>query len=60
MAAPEFWNDQERAREVIDKANGIKRWTEPVGELDALLEEVEVYLEMGAEDAEAALRRRRH
>jgi peptide chain release factor 2 len=54
MAAPDFWNDQEHARELIDEANGIKRWTEPVTELEALLEEAEVYLEMGEEDEEAA------
>ena len=29
MAAPEFWNDQEKARAVIDEANRIKGWVEP-------------------------------
>jgi peptide chain release factor 2 len=29
MADPAFWNDQERAREVIDESNRLKGWTEP-------------------------------
>jgi peptide chain release factor 2 len=29
MAAPGFWDNQDKAREVIDEANGLKRWTQP-------------------------------
>lgn len=34
MAAPDFWDDQEAAREVIDDANRLKGWIEPWNELD--------------------------
>jgi peptide chain release factor 2 len=50
MAASGFWDDAANAREVIQQANRIKRWTEPVTELDALLEEAELYAEMAADD----------
>ncbi len=33
MADPGFWDDQERAREVIQEANLLKGWTEPVSSL---------------------------
>ncbi len=49
MTASDFWNNQERAREVIDEANRLKGWVEPweaarstaaeMGELAELLEE---------------------
>jgi hypothetical protein len=29
MAEPGFWDNQERAREVIDEANRLKGWLEP-------------------------------
>jgi peptide chain release factor 2 len=29
MAEPGFWDNQEKARSVIDEANGLKRWVEP-------------------------------
>ncbi|MDH3225349.1 MAG: PCRF domain-containing protein, partial [Gemmatimonadota bacterium] len=51
MTASDFWNNQERAREVIDEANRLKGWVEPwraardtaaeMGELAELLEEGE-------------------
>ncbi|HSR42168.1 MAG TPA: peptide chain release factor 2, partial [Longimicrobiales bacterium] len=33
MASPSFWDDQERARRVIDEANRLKGWVEPWTEL---------------------------
>ncbi len=54
MAANDFWSDQEQAREVIEESNRIKRWTEPLAELEKTLEEAELYLEMGEDDPEAA------
>ncbi len=45
MAAPHFWNDQERARSLIDEANRLKGWLGPwkrlagrADDLDALFE----------------------
>jgi len=49
MSAPEFWDDQDAARAVIDESNQLKGWTEPwadlkerVGELDAVVELLEM------------------
>ncbi len=53
MLAGDFWSDQDSAREVIEESNRIKRWTEPLHELEKTLEEAELYLEMGEEDPEA-------
>ena len=42
MAAGDFWNDQDRAKKVIDESNRLKTWTEPwttlSTEVDDLLE----------------------
>ena len=35
MADPDFWNDQERARQVIDDVKELKAWTEPYEQLAA-------------------------
>jgi peptide chain release factor 2 len=35
MADPDFWNDQERARQVIDDVKELKAWTEPYERLAA-------------------------
>ena len=34
MAASDFWDDQEKAREVIDESNRLKRWVGPWTELE--------------------------
>jgi peptide chain release factor 2 len=52
MAEPEFWNDQNAAREIIDQANGVRQWTEPWNQLDgkvASLSEMLELLEMEAD-----------
>jgi peptide chain release factor 2 len=48
MAEPDFWNDPDRAREVIGEVNELKDWTQPwtqlqtrVGELQELAELLE-------------------
>ena len=35
MADPDFWNDQEQARQVIDEVKELKAWTEPYERLAA-------------------------
>jgi peptide chain release factor 2 len=35
MSAPDFWNDQEQARQVIDDVKELKAWTEPYERLAA-------------------------
>ena len=52
MARPDFWDDQEKARQVIDQANDLKRWTEPVKEIEDGLRDLEelTLLAEGEED----------
>jgi len=53
MAAPSFWNDQDRAKEVIAENNRLKSWTEPWADLSSTVED---FIEMVAllEDEEDA------
>ncbi len=54
MAEPDFWNDSDRARELITEANQLKGWTEPwarlsgkVSDLSELAELLEVEGDQG-------------
>lgn len=40
MARPDFWDAPERAREVIERANRLKEWTEPWSEFSARVDEL--------------------
>ncbi len=40
MADPAFWNDAEKAREVIAEANAVKAWTEPWARLVGKVQEL--------------------
>jgi peptide chain release factor 2 len=53
MAEADFWGDPEAAKGTIEEANALKRWSEPLTELDTKLEEAELYREMAAEDDSA-------
>ncbi len=55
MAAAGFWDHQDRAREVIDESNGLKRWVEPWLELDKKSEELVELGELLDEDEDEAL-----
>ena len=46
MAAPEVWNDQEKARSVIDESNRLKSWVEPWAELSSSVEELDALVEL--------------
>jgi peptide chain release factor 2 len=46
MSAPEFWNDQGQAREVIDEANRIKGWVEPWNDLFERAENLDTTVEL--------------
>lgn len=50
MNAPDFWGNQEKAQAVIGQLKGLKALTAPVAELEAGLEEIGTYLEMGDDD----------
>ena len=52
MAAPDFWVDQEQARRVIDEANQIKRWTEPLNGLGGRLKDLAELCEVARDEEE--------
>ena len=57
-AAPDFWQDQNRARTVIDAANRQRSVLKPFRELQETLEEAALMLELGREEADEAQARR--
>ena len=40
MAAPDFWDDGEAAKKVIDASNQLKLWTVPYNELKSRFQDV--------------------
>ncbi|MFQ5678002.1 MAG: peptide chain release factor 2 [Gemmatimonadota bacterium] len=52
MAGPEFWENADRAREVIAQANRLKEWTEPWGRLSDRLEEAAALTDLLEEEEE--------
>lgn len=56
MASPGFWDQPERARDVIDRANAIKAWSEPWSDLARRIGDLEGLAELlsDAEDEELA------
>jgi peptide chain release factor 2 len=50
MADAAFWNDQESAQATIQAANKIKRWTEPLTDLESRLDDAELFAQMAEED----------
>ena len=57
MARPDFWDDPERAREVINQSNRLKEWTEPWTALAARIEELEEIVGLLEEEADDDLRK---
>ncbi len=55
MAAPEFWNDPERAREVIAENNRLKSWTGPWAELSSSLDDLVEMISLLDEEDDAEL-----
>ncbi|HTX22993.1 MAG TPA: peptide chain release factor 2 [Candidatus Aquilonibacter sp.] len=57
MAADNFWNNREKAQEVIDEANSLRNKIEPLLAAEKQLDDLRVMLELGeAEPAEAQLK----
>ncbi len=54
MAAPEFWNDQNKAKAVIAEANDHKRKIEPLRALEGRLADIGVLLEFCQEEDDPA------
>jgi hypothetical protein len=46
MAIPSFWDDTNHAQKIIQEANDLKSWTEP---LDDLLRRIDAVLALAAE-----------
>jgi len=54
MAAPGFWNNQEKAQEDIAAANELKGWLEPAKAIAHKLDDAAVLIEMGEEGEDAS------
>jgi len=50
MNRPHFWDDQEKARRVIDENKELKRWSDPVRELDKRLRDLAELVELAGEE----------
>ena len=50
MKAPDFWDDPQKANEIIQKVQGLKELTEPWQEIRGKLEDVEVLEELAREE----------
>ena len=55
MAQPGFWGNQERAKAVIDEANGIKAWLDPWRALDHSVADLRALVELLEEEEDAEL-----
>jgi peptide chain release factor 2 len=55
MAAPEFWNDRDRARETIAENNRLKSWTRPWGEHSSRVDDLLEMILLLADDSDADL-----
>ena len=55
MAAPGFWDDQEKARETITVANRLKGWVEPWKELDEKVGDLKAMVELLEEEEDEEL-----
>jgi peptide chain release factor 2 len=54
MAADNFWNNRERAQELIDEANSHRNKIEPLLKAEKQLEDLRVMVELGEAEPEAA------
>ncbi len=55
MAEPAFWDNQERAREIIEESNRLKGWVDPWRELLAKSEELGELVELLEEESDDEL-----
>jgi peptide chain release factor 2 len=54
MAAPDFWNNQEKARQLVGELSRLKTTLKPLSELSSAAEDLEVLLEFAEEDETGA------
>lgn len=55
MAAPDFWDDNERAQKLIAELNAVKSVVDQYGKLNAELEDLETMLELAEEEGDESL-----
>ena len=55
-ASPSFWDDQNKAKQVIDRTNALRAVLNPYQELTSGIEDVELMIELAEEEADAAQR----
>lgn len=51
MAAPNFWNDQESAQQTVARLKSLKSITDPIGNLQPSVNDLEALIEMADEDS---------
>ncbi len=56
MAAPDFWNNQEKAREVVAELKGLKAVLKPLEEAIKAADDLAALVEMAQEDDELGRR----
>ena len=54
MGSPDFWNNQEKAQEIVSELKGIKAITRPMDEVSKMSDDLAAMVEMAAEDEEFA------
>jgi peptide chain release factor 2 len=54
MAAPDFWNNQERAQQTIEEASGLKKKIEPLLSLERRTADLDVLIELTEAETNAA------
>jgi len=55
MAAPGFWDNPERAREVVEQVRALRRWVEPYSELSRRLADARELAELVQQDPDPEL-----
>lgn len=55
MTRPGFWEDQARAQEVTQAVTGLKEWVAGFYDLQGAMEDLEVLIDLGEEEEDAAL-----
>ncbi|MCS1410733.1 MAG: Peptide chain release factor 2 [Verrucomicrobia subdivision 3 bacterium] len=55
MGQEGFWGNRERAQKLMDESAGLKRKLEPLAQAQAVLEDLEVMVELGEAEPEAKL-----
>ncbi len=55
MAAPDFWNDPEQARTIVEEIRQLKRWTEPYADLERRVKDALELAALIEEDSDSDL-----